>query len=228
MGCLIYFSDALDIIHIQSELPPPWMTVATCHMTLFGCRDGGHESDFHLNCRQLNTLISAWNLASVQLLRHCTFSHPSITMHPLTPKGIDFGRRCSHCIVEVGRNKLSTCSRCKYVGPWKSIVFWLKADASQRRVRYCSKACQRAAWESHKPNCKSVADVQAEVHPDNISSYAALDAALTKWSQLWTFALHRWACVGMDLTNQSPDRAATYWYESWHLLHILHILIWSW
>ncbi|KIM78398.1 hypothetical protein PILCRDRAFT_824604 [Piloderma croceum F 1598] len=112
-------------------------------------------------------------------------------MHPSTSKGIDFGRRCSHCIAEVGREKLSACSRCK-------------------RARYCSKACQRAAWESHKPNCKSVADARAEVHPDSISSYVVLDAALTKWSRHWTFALYRWACVGMDLTNQSPDRAATH------------------
>lgn len=122
-------------------------------------------------------------------------------MHPSTQKGINFGRRCSHCIVKVGRDQLSTCSHCKYVGQWKSIVFGPKADTSQKRTRYCSKACQRAAWELHKLSCKTVADVWAEVHPVNVSLYVVLDAALTKWSQHWTFALHQLACMGVHLTT---------------------------
>ena len=37
---LTYFSDALWTINMQSEHSPPQMAVATCHVTLFGCRMG--------------------------------------------------------------------------------------------------------------------------------------------------------------------------------------------
>jgi hypothetical protein len=43
-----------------------------------------------------------------------TVAHTVVdNMHPSTQKGLDFGRRCSHCIAEVGRQKLMTCSRCQ-------------------------------------------------------------------------------------------------------------------
>jgi len=104
-------------------------------------------------------------------------------MHPSTRKGIDFGRRCSFCIAEVGRKNLMVCSRC-------------------RHARYCSKACQKEAWKSHKSVCKSVSETQATVPPDN------LNAVLKKWLEHWTFALNRWACLGVGLTGH-PDRVAS-------------------
>jgi len=58
--------------------------------------------------------------------------------------------------------------------------------------------------------CRSVAEARAAVHPDNLVAYEILDAALTKWCQHWTFVLHRWACVGIDLANHPPDRPAKY------------------
>jgi len=111
-------------------------------------------------------------------------------MHPSTRKGLDFGRRCSFCIAEVGRKKLMVCSRC-------------------RRARYCSKVCQKEAWKLHKSTCKSVSEVRATVHPDNLRSYIDLDAALKRWTEHWKFAINRWACLGVGLAGH-VDRVASH------------------
>lgn len=85
----------------------------------------------------------------------------------------------------------------------------------KRRASYCSKACQKSGWRLHKTVCKSVAAARAEIHSSNLATYDILDAALTKWCQHWTFALHRWVIAGIDLSNYplEPDRVAKHTYD---------------
>ena len=57
---------------------------------------------------------------------------------------------------ETGR-KIKVCERCKLINPSVKLLSCSKCMA----VRYCSKECQSAHWDEHKPFCKAVCEEEA-------------------------------------------------------------------
>ena len=59
----------------------------------------------------------------------------------------DFGRGMDNFIVSKGKNALRKCENCSHLG--------IMQDLCQqcRKVRYCSRACQKLHWETHKKTC---------------------------------------------------------------------------
>lgn len=47
-----------------------------------------------------------------------------------------------------------------------------------RRVRYCSSACQRAAWKAHKPECRASASASTAVDRTSISGHESSDTCV--------------------------------------------------
>jgi len=92
---------------------------------------------------------------------------------------------CSACGKSVGRDQLKACASC-------------------RLVRYCSKSCQRDAWPTHKTRCNDVRDTI-----DNPED-AFLYSELTHWKNEWSGALRYISLWAFDLVNNPRDRLATH------------------
>lgn len=67
---------------------------------------------------------------------------PAPAPAPAPTAGPTIGRNCSHCKLIVPKVQFMYCSKCRVVG-------------------YCSKQCQKAAWQDHKRYCKISSNVKS-------------------------------------------------------------------
>ncbi|OCH91448.1 hypothetical protein OBBRIDRAFT_886968 [Obba rivulosa] len=81
-------------------------------------------------------------------------------------------------------------------------------DYPDRFVRYCSRACQKAAWPTHKQRCHTGADFQALLDEDEEAK--AINRAFSQWLACWRNTLHTVAISALNLANSLPDKLATH------------------
>ncbi|GJE92285.1 zinc finger MYND domain-containing protein [Phanerochaete sordida] len=102
--------------------------------------------------------------------------------------------RCYYCNERVGKSNLKKCSKCQF-------------------VRYCSHACQKAAWPMHKHACDMATTFYQDPAEHGMAGY--IDA-FNKWLDCWRGTIFAQGIYALDLANHPPDRLAT---------HVVFILV---
>ncbi|EMD37566.1 hypothetical protein CERSUDRAFT_123486 [Gelatoporia subvermispora B] len=101
----------------------------------------------------------------------------------------DYLQSCAYCNTHVGKNNLRVCGQCKF-------------------VRYCSRACQRAAWKTHKPRCQTGAEFRAALAEDDEAQ--AINDAFSAWLNCWRNTINTCTIRAFDLANSPSDKLATH------------------
>ncbi|TFK54511.1 hypothetical protein OE88DRAFT_1655215 [Heliocybe sulcata] len=100
--------------------------------------------------------------------------------------------RCWYCQKVAGRKNVKRCSNC--------LMVW-----------YCSKECQKSAWPTHKPRCKTGSHLWDQLaNEQDGEEKAALHRDLTKWVATWREVICRYALDALDLANHGASRINTH------------------
>lgn len=76
-------------------------------------------------------------------------------------------------------------------------------------VHYCSKACQKGAWKTHKPRCANGSKMREQMVENE--TFAMITKVLDGWLKYWRNSFHTYGLISMDLANHPDGRLATHW-----------------